>query len=88
MNQESKPPCRIQCGNEPDWDCVECRFRNTLKPFNGGYKIEARIIGSHIINHYWGSGREVANLIGRIACYEQMLGHNAWVRFRRVQCKN
>lgn len=31
-------PCNIECGNEPDWDCETCGYRNVEYPMPGAVK--------------------------------------------------
>lgn len=30
------PPCKIQCGNDPEADCATCQHRDKDYPFPGG----------------------------------------------------
>jgi hypothetical protein len=92
MNQESKPPCSLQCGNEPDWDCETCHFRNRKKPYFGNRRTEwrAKMLkmpnGADIYIGSWSNSdcSEAAHNAWRLmrAC-----GDIIWIQVRRVQCQ-
>lgn len=87
MNQQSKPPCRIQCGNDPDAECSVCEWRNESKPFmdrsNSSACLVAMFQGSPSESSYY-EGEEQIDRLGVLAHHLVVAGGKSWVRFRRA----
>lgn len=97
MNQQSKPPCRIQCGNDPDAECKTCEWRNESKPFMDRSGVEWRMayrrrVDNSFFYNEWRSHRYEYQYL--VDAYDAFIINwftrwgryrpNAWLQFRRA----